>query len=200
MCAASESKNPSDNSKKAPKNQFSLSTEEKEFLIKIARETLESYVKNKKIPKFKIPFDTLKSNAGAFVTLNKNHQLRGCIGDILPRKPLFQSVIDNAVNSCSTDPRFPPVTLAELKDIHVEITVLSPPVKVDSYKDIIIGKHGVILRKGYNGAVFLPQVATEQGWDLETTLTYLSRKAGLSPDGWKKGATFEIFTGIIIKE
>lgn len=196
MGIKSRSKNPSEKSK----NQFTLTEEEKKFLLKIARETVESYVKENKIPEFKIPFDTLKSNAGAFVTLNKNHHLRGCIGSIAPIKPLYQTVIDNAINACSKDYRFQPVTPVELKNIKIEITVLSPPVPVDSYKDIKIGKHGIILKKGFNQAVFLPQVATEQGWDLATTLTHLSTKAGLAGDGWKKDTSFEVFTGIILKE
>ena len=200
MCSTSNSDNSSKNSKKQPKDQFTLSVEEQQFLLKIARETLESYVKDKKIPEFEIPFDTLKSNAGAFVTLNLKGNLRGCIGRISADKPLYQVVVENAVNSSSRDHRFSPVTPAELKDIHLEITVLSPPIEVDSYKDIIIGKHGVILRKGSSGAVFLPQVAVEQGWDLAATLTHLAMKAGLPPDAWKKGAKFEIFTGIILKE
>ncbi len=196
MCASSKS----ENSSEKPKNQFSLKEEEKKLLLKIARETLDSYVKNKQIPEFEIPYDTLKTNAGAFVTLNKNHNLRGCIGYIMPVKPLYLTVIENAVNACSRDYRFPPVSPAELKDIHIEISVLSPPVEVESYNDIIIGEHGVILKKEGHQAVFLPQVAPEQGWDLATTLTHLSTKAGLPPDGWKKNASFEVFTAIVFKE
>ncbi len=196
MCMSAKS----DNSSKKPKNQFTLKEEEKKLLLKIARETLDSYVKNGQIPEFEIPFDTLKSNAGAFVTLNKNHNLRGCIGYILPVKPLYQAVIEMAVNACSRDYRFPPVSPEELKDIHIEISVLSPPVEVDSYKDIEIGKHGIILKKDRHQAVFLPQVAPEQGWDLATTLTHLSVKSGLPQDGWKKNASFEVFTAIVFKE
>lgn len=181
-------------------NEFSLTEDEKKFLLKIARETLETYVKKKKIPTFTINNDKLKQNAGAFVTLNKNNRLRGCIGYIDPVKPLYLTIIDNAVNSCSKDYRFPPVDVSELPDIKIEISVLTPPIPVDSYNDIVIGKHGIILKKDGHQAVFLPQVAPEQGWDIATTLTHLSLKAGLSKDAWKKDTSFEVFTAIVFHE
>ncbi|MBU1077138.1 MAG: AmmeMemoRadiSam system protein B [Spirochaetes bacterium] len=182
------------------KDSFSLTEDEKKFLLKIARETLESHVKNKKIPDFKIKNDKLKQDAGAFVTLNIDHNLRGCIGYIVPIKPLYQAVIDNAINASSKDHRFPQVTEKELKNIKIEISVLTPPTPVNSYKDIVIGKHGIILKKGFHQSVFLPQVAPEQKWDLETTLSHLSSKAGLSPDEWKSGTSFEVFTAIVFSE
>ncbi len=180
--------------------KFNLTEEEKKFLLKIARKTLNSYITTGKIPDFTINDEKLKEKCGAFVTLNKNHQLRGCIGYILPVKPLYQSVIENTINAAVHDPRFPEVTPEELKDIDIEISVLSPPEKVNSYKDIIIGKHGIILKKGFHSAVFLPQVAPEQGWDLATTLTHLSLKAGLGMNDWKEGAEFEVFTAIVFNE
>ncbi|MDD5067728.1 MAG: AmmeMemoRadiSam system protein B [bacterium] len=193
-------KNYNSNVNSNPENGFSLSREEKEFLLKTARQTIEEYVKNGKIPKIDTASANLKKNAGAFVTLNEGNDLRGCIGYILPVKPLYQTVIENAVNACSKDYRFSPVSGEELKKITIEISVLSPPVPVKSYKEIIIGKHGMILRKGPYQAVFLPQVAPEQGWDLETTLTHLSMKAGLGPDDWKKETEFEVFTAIVFGE
>jgi len=179
---------------------FDLTKEEKKFLLKMSRKVLEEYVRNHKIPEVKIDNEKLKKDAGAFVTLNKNHNLRGCIGYIMPIKPLYKSVIENTVNACSRDPRFTPVTSDELKNIEIEISVLSPPVSVESYKDIIIGQHGIILKKGFNQAVFLPQVAPEQGWDLATTLTHLSLKAGLGPNDWQMGCQYEVFTAIVFKE
>ncbi len=186
--------------KNSNSNGFSLSDEEKSFLLKLSRNVLEEYIKNRKVPEVKIIDEKLKEKCGAFVTLNKNHNLRGCIGYIEPIKPLYQSVIDNTVNAAVNDPRFPEVTPNELKDIEIEISVLTPPVKIDSYHDIIIGKHGIILSKGFHSAVFLPQVAPEQGWDLATTLTHLSLKAGLGPDDWKSGAEFKVFTAIVFSE
>jgi AmmeMemoRadiSam system protein B/AmmeMemoRadiSam system protein A len=189
-----------ENSKKEPEIGFNLSDDEKKFLLKISRKTLEEFVRNGKIPEFKIESETLKKNAGAFVTLKKFGDLRGCIGYILPVKPLYQAVIENTINACSRDFRFPPVDSSELKDIEIEISVLSPPVPVKSYNEIEIGKHGIILKKGFHQAVFLAHVAPEQGWDLPTTLKHLSLKAGLSPDDWKSGCEFEVFTEIVFKE
>jgi len=183
-----------------PEAGFTLTDEEKKFLLQIARRTLTEYVKNRKIPEFEIKDEKLKKKAGAFVTLNKHHNLRGCIGYILPVKPLYQTVIENTINACSRDYRFSPVIPAELDDIEIEISVLSPPVPVKSYNDIVLGKHGIILKKGFNQAVFLPQVAPEQGWDLPTTLTHLSLKAGLGPDDWKSGCEYEVFTAIVFSE
>lgn len=179
---------------------FTLTDEEKKFLLQIARKTLTEYVRNREIPDFEIKDEKLKKKAGAFVTLNKHHNLRGCIGYILPVKPLYQAVIENTVNACSRDYRFSPVTPEELDDIEIEISVLSPPVPVESYNDILLGKHGIILKKGVNQAVFLPQVAPEQGWDLATTLTHLSLKAGLGPNDWKSGCEYEVFTAIVFSE
>ena len=126
--------------------------------------------------------------------------MRGCIGYIEPIKPLYQSIIDNTINAAVNDPRFQNVSKEELADIKIEISVLTPPHKVGSYNDIQIGKHGIILKKGFHTAVFLPQVAPEQGWDLETTLTHLSLKAGLDADAWKSGTEFEVFTAIVFSE
>lgn len=182
------------------KSGFYLTEEEKKLLLQMARKTLTEFIKKGKTPSFEIKSDTLKKNAGAFVTLNKDHQLRGCIGYILPVKSLSQTVIENTVNACSHDFRFPTVTASELDKIEIEISVLSPPEPVSSYKDIVLGKHGIILKKGMNQSVFLPQVAPEQGWDLSTTLTHLSMKAGLGPQDWKSGCEFQVFTAIVFKE
>ncbi len=179
---------------------FFLTDDEKKYLLELSRKVLNSYVTNRKIPDFEITDEKLKQNCGAFVTLNKNNNLRGCIGYIEPIKPLYQSIIDNTINAAVNDPRFQNVSKEELDDIKIEISVLTPPHKVGSYNDIQIGKHGIILKKGFHTAVFLPQVAPEQGWDLETTLTHLSLKAGLDADAWKSGTEFEVFTAIVFSE
>jgi len=142
----------------------------------------------------------LQAPRGAFVTLTKNGALRGCIGEILPQRSLLRVVIERARSAALEDPRFRPVHPAELPELTFEVSVLSPPSPVASWKDIQIGTHGVILRKSGRGAVFLPQVATEQGWDVQTMLTQLSLKAGLLPDDWKQGASFEVFTAQIIHQ
>ena len=143
----------------------------------------------------------LKRKQGAFVTLKKKGRLRGCIGTILPRQPLYQAVIKNAQNAALHDRRFRNVTVGELRDIEVEISALSVPRQVRSYRDIVIGKHGIILRRGRGSATYLPHVATEQKWDRPTALNHLSRKAGLPRDGWKDPKTvFHVYTAEVWSE
>ena len=139
---------------------------------------------------------------GAFVTLNDKATgaLRGCIGEILPMRPLAEAVAARAVDSALRDPRFQPVSERELGSLRVEVSALTPPKPVASWRDIVLGRDGMTMEKGNAFAVFLPQVAPEQGWDLETTLTHLSRKAGLSADAWREGAKFETFQAEVFHE
>ncbi|MGD8896861.1 MAG: AmmeMemoRadiSam system protein B [Acidobacteriota bacterium] len=140
---------------------------------------------------------------GVFVTLNRTDpveiqrhgRLRGCIGQPEPRFPLYYGIVRAAVDAALHDSRFDPVTAFELNRLDVEVTVLSRRRPVESWRDIQIGTHGIILEKGDKAALFLPQVATQNGWSIEETLTALARKAGLPRDGWKEGARFSVFTG-----
>ena len=134
------------------------------------------------------------------MTLKKHGRLRGCIGDILPRVPLAQSVINNAIHAAMHDSRFDPVTPSEVQDLHIDISALTIPRPVSSYQDIRIGTDGVILQKGARSAVFLPQVAPEQGWDIVQTLTHLSLKAGLSSNAWQENAEFLVFQAEVFGE
>lgn len=136
---------------------------------------------------------SVQKASGAFVTLKKHGALRGCIGYIQPRKPLFQAVTDNSVNAALHDQRFAPLTANELADLEIEVSVLTPPQSVPSYEHFDVGEEGVILQKNGRSAVFLPEVATEQGWNREQTLTRLARKAGLSADAWRQDAEFRVF-------
>lgn len=129
---------------------------------------------------------------GVFVTLHKEGMLRGCIGNILPYQNLMLSLWGRAQDAALNDPRFDPVTPDELSQLHYEISILTPPEPVDGPNDIVIGRHGVILQKNGRQAVFLPQVAPEQGWNIEQTLTALSLKAGLKRDDWREGAQFSV--------
>jgi AmmeMemoRadiSam system protein A len=130
---------------------------------------------------------------GAFVTLTSAGTLRGCIGYIEGIKPLVDAVVENGRSAAISDPRFPPVEAKELPHLEIEVSALTPLAAVDGPEGIVIGRHGVVLAKAGHRAVFLPQVAVEQGWNLETTLTHLALKAGLGPDGWREGADFLVF-------
>lgn len=150
--------------------------------------------------------EALRARAGAFVTLNHKGvkvgdpgRLRACMGLIEAGQPLDEAVVRAAVWAAQ-DPRFSRLEAAELAGLDVEVSVLSPPRRVTGPEAIEVGKHGVILEKGSRRAVFLPHVATEQGWDRRTMLEQLSRKAGLPADGWREGALFDVFTAQIFGE
>ncbi|MEO0117046.1 MAG: AmmeMemoRadiSam system protein B [candidate division WOR-3 bacterium] len=178
-----------------------LSAEEGKELLKIARTTLEKYIKGEKVPEFSPFSEKLKEKRGVFVTLKKRGDLRGCIGYIQGVEPLYKAVKTMTINSATEDPRFPPVRPEELKDIEIEITVLSPLRRISDVKEIIVGKHGIYIRKGFYSGLLLPQVATENNWNREQFLNHTCLKAGLEPSAWKdKRTEIYIFTGQIIKE
>lgn len=167
---------------------FHLDENDKEELLIIARKTIEEYVKHQRIPEFRSGdySKNLQTPAGAFVTIQKNDALRGCIGQFEPDQPLYQVVRDMSISSSTRDYRFPPLAPDELPDIHIEISVLSPMKKVESVDEIILGKHGIYIVKGSRSGTFLPQVATQTGWDLENFLGHCAKdKAGIGWDGWK---------------
>lgn len=172
--------------------------EEKKELLVIARKAITEYVTNGKAPEIEMKNPKLKTDGAVFVTIKKNGNLRGCIGNIQPIMPLYQSVIKNAVAASSSDPRFPSMKKEELKDIDVEISILSPLKPLKDVKDIQIGKHGLVIRKGVQSGILLPQVATEYGWDRETFIEQVCVKAGLPRGSWKDAELYS-FTAEIIK-
>lgn len=190
------------NNKNEEKNM--LTDAEKKTLLKIARATIKSYFEDKNSSDLKNLeselTENLKQKRAAFVTLTINSELRGCIGHVLPIEPLYKSVISNAINAAFSDPRFSPLRKDELSKIHIEISALTIPEKIKSYEDIVLGRDGIILKKGHNSALFLPQVATEQGWNLEETLSHLAYKAGLSPNAWEEGCEFQTFQAEVFGE
>jgi len=187
------------------KTEEFITPEDRKILLSMARDTLEEYLRNGKPPTFfkdtPIP-ENLKKEAGMFVTLHSKGQLRGCIGYVVGREALHKAVVSLAISSATQDPRFYPVKFEELKDIDIEISVMSPLVKVASADDIVMGTHGVYIKKGFHSGLFLPQVATETGWDKVTFLRQLcSGKAGLPADAWKDRDTeIYVFTADIFGE
>lgn len=135
----------------------------------------------------------LVADGGAFVTLHAGGRLRGCIGTIVGHEPLARAVAANGAAAAVHDPRFPPVSPDELSNITLEVSVLTPLLEVAGPESVEIGRHGILLEKNGRHAVFLPQVATEQGWNLATTLAQLCRKAGLPTDAWRQGARLHVF-------
>jgi AmmeMemoRadiSam system protein A len=170
----------------------------KAALVTLAQTALTAAVTGNPPPSPPAADTLLRADGAAFVTLTTpDGTLRGCIGHIIPRTSLAQSVIDNAAAAALHDRRFPPVTARELPGLRVEVTVLSPLEPVADPSEIIVGSHGVYLELGPAGSVFLPQVPVEQKWDRKTYLEQLAMKAGLPPDAWKKARlsrfTAEVF-------
>jgi len=186
------------------KNPAELTEDDKKQLLLLARKTMVYALQNRRVPDASdlgiAVNDAMQPARAAFVTLKKNGMLRGCIGDIFPRQPLYKSVIINAINACVNDRRFAPVSQDELKDIAIEISALTPPAPIASSDEIRIGIDGVVLNKDGQSAVFLPQVAPEQGWNVDQMLTQLSLKARLPADGWKQGASFLVFQAEVFGE
>lgn len=180
-----------------------FSEEERGLLLGLAREAIRNALRKMSSPKLPSPPPSFLEERATFVTLhNSDGSLRGCIGNIEPFEPLIDSVPHNARNAAFHDPRFSPVdSLDELKSLVIEISVLTPPEVISSVEEFVVGTHGVIMRKNNRGAVFLPQVPPEQGWDRETTLNHLSMKAGLRPDAWKDDdCVFKVFEATYFSE
>lgn len=178
-----------------------LRENEKKFLLKAARQSIENALSNRGNPTVESGAQILKEKRGAFVTLRKHGMLRGCIGYIQALRPLDETIIEMAQAAAFRDPRFPAVTKEEIDDLEIEISVLTPIREIDDINEIEVGKHGIIIeREGYSG-LLLPQVATEYGWDRETFLEHTCNKAGLPTDAWKKeGTKIKIFSADIFQE
>jgi|Deesub1362A_J573_1020465.scaffolds.fasta_scaffold03499_5 hypothetical protein len=174
-----------------------LTQAQKMRLLEIARETIVSYVKERRVPQFEIHDRRLMANGATFVTINRHGRLRGCIGNITPYMPLYKSVIRNAIHACSHDPRFPPMSRDELEGIEVEVSILSPLRPLKDKDEIRIGRDGLYIVKGRKSGLLLPQVAVEFGWDRETFLRQVSLKAGLPEDAWKEARLYT-FTAEVI--
>jgi AmmeMemoRadiSam system protein A len=174
---------------------------EQKSLLGIARATLESHIRTGKSPEAKPLTPRLAEGRGVFVTLSEQGELRGCIGYVKAVKPLYQAVREMAVAASTEDPRFPPVGVGELNKIDIEITVLSPLRPLPSLDSVVVGKHGLVIRKGYRSGLLLPQVPIEQGWNREQFLANTCLKAGLPPNAYKdKDAQLFCFTGQVFGE
>ncbi len=176
-----------------------LNKEDRKTLLEIARRSIESAAKREGLPEVTTQSQDLQEKKGAFVTIEKKGHLRGCIGYIHPVKPLCQTVNEMARQAAIGDPRFPPLGANELSQITIEISVLSPLEKIQDVEEIEVGKHGLYILKGSFSGLLLPQVATEYGWNRETFLQQVSRKAGLPKDAWKE-ADLYIFEAVVFGE
>ena len=189
-----------------------MEQQHRDVLLAIARESIMETLTAKPSPTLakvsaRVPAQ-LSGEEGAFVTLKRRSvapgaegSLRGCIGNILGQRPLYRLVHRLAKESAFHDPRFAPVRLEEMIKLRIELSILTVPAHVDRPDEIVIGRDGVLLTLGLHRAVFLPQVALEQGWDRQQMLDHLAVKAGLPPATWQqKECRFEIFQAEIFEE
>jgi len=176
-----------------------LSNEEKRWLLKLARGSLEASVRQEamSVPE-KIP-PALQERAGAFVSLHREDHLRGCVGYVQAVKPLYRTVMEVVVAAALNDPRFERVRPEELPDLEVEISVLSPCREVRP-EEVQVGVHGLMVSQERARGVLLPQVAAERNWSREQFLEETCRKTGLPPDAWRRGATVEVFTAEVFSD
>src|SRR5664280_152300 len=183
-------------------NSFTFTNEEKKQLFVIAKGSIQSMLNHNskfEIDENSVP-ENLKKPMGAFVTLKINGALRGCIGRFISSEPLFKVVQESAVSSAFEDPRFSPLTKNEYKNTDIEITVIGPLKRISNINEIVLGKHGIYIKKDNRSGTMLPQVATENGWTVEEFLGFTSRdKAGLGWDGWKD-AELSIYEGVVLEE
>ena len=161
-----------------------IESAERDRLLQLARDAIAAYLAGLPAP---VPAasPSLDRRAGVFVSLHKGRALRGCIGHIEPDQPLARAIPSAAVAAASTDPRFEPMTVEELADVAIELSILGPLERIKGVDEIEVGRHGLLVERGWNRGLLLPQVALEWGWDAEAFLSQTCHKAGLPPDAWK---------------
>lgn len=168
---------------------MTLTENDKKILLQIARSVIMALPGEAQLNRELVQGANLQLHCGAFVTLKRQGQLRGCIGSFISERPLWQEIAVLARSSATRDPRFLPLRDEEKGEISLEISVLSPLQTIRSIEEIEIGRHGLLIEQGFHRGVLLPQVATEYGWDRKTFLEQTCIKAGLPPDAWRDGTT-----------
>ncbi len=189
-------------------NYNQISNEDGEILVKTARRVVTEYLNSRTKAKLDEKFEASFSfNSGVFVTLNNQMGLRGCVGYPLPDKKLYNALVDAAISAATEDPRFPPVSAEELEQITFEVTVLTPPevIHVSDTKEypsqIKVGRDGLIVKRGFNSGLLLPQLPIEYRWTEEEFLSHTCEKAGLPKDCWRdKETQVQKFEGVVFKE
>lgn len=181
---------------------FELNEEQRKALLRIARQSIAAVIEGHSVDWKADDFDeTLQQPAGAFVTLTRDGDLRGCIGSIRAVEPLYTAVASSAISAAFRDPRFPPLAPGELEHLELEISVMGPIERVTDIDAIVVGRDGLIISRGSYAGLLLPQVATEYGWDRQTLLEQTCRKAGLPPDAWRdQDCRIEKFSAFVFGE
>jgi AmmeMemoRadiSam system protein A len=177
-----------------------LTKKEQKELLKIARTTIISHVAKQPLPAIAPTSPGLNLHSGCFVTIKKNGELRGCIGNFVSDQPLYQLVQEMAVSAATRDPRFYPMKEPDLSEFSIDISVLSPLEQIADVEEIQVGVHGIYIVKGSYRGVLLPQVATEYGWNRDQFLQHTCMKAGLPQDAWQGECDIYIFSAQVFGE
>jgi len=178
-----------------------LTREEKSEILSIARRAIESHLGGGKLAVPEAQSPVLKEPCGAFVTIKNGSRLRGCIGMTTASMPLYDTIVEMAVSAATRDPRFEPVSLDELPQVDLEISVLSPLSAIRDTAEITVGEHGLLIRRSPFQGLLLPQVAVEYDWNREQFLEHTCLKAGLPTNAWKeKDTEIQIFSAAVFGE
>ena len=175
-----------------------FSPEERRILLRLAHDSIAAALDDRRID-VTPPTEHLAEQRGAFTTLHLQGKLRGCIGYVFPTQALYRTIAETSRAAAFDDPRFGPVTSDEAPELKIEISILSPLQPI-APEDVVIGKHGLVVKQGSRRGLLLPQVPVEWDWDRETFLSQTCLKAGLSPDAWLHGAELQAFTAEIFGE
>jgi AmmeMemoRadiSam system protein A len=175
-----------------PEAQPEFNHEERVQLLQMAHDAILSTLEEREL-QTSVSSSHLSELRGAFTTLYSHGKLRGCVGYPIAILPLYRTVIETAQAAAFDDPRFPPVSLHEARELKVSLSVMSPlkPIRAE---DVEVGRNGLVISHAGHRGLLLPQVATEHGWDRLTFLEQTCRKAGLSENAWRQGAVIEAFT------
>jgi uncharacterized protein len=178
-------------------SDMQLSPKARDELLDLAYQAITDSVLSRHTPGVPPADPELNQRAGAFVTLMRHGDLRGCVGHVQADMPIWQVVQQMAISAAEEDPRFFPLTQRELDDLEVEISVLSPLKHIDDVEQIEVGKHGLLISKGWARGLLLPQVPGEYGWDRNAFLEAVCKKAGLPGGSWRHGASLQTFTALV---
>jgi len=176
-----------------------LTPDEQRQLLSLARQALEARVRGVRAPEVTVS-GCFALRCGAFVSIHRGDDLRGCLGRLTVDAPLGRTIVHLGGAVAESDPRFMPVTADELAALHIEISLLTPERPIDSIDEIEVGRHGLIVEHGYARGLLLPQVASEQGWNRETFVEHTCIKGGLPRDAWKNGARILVFDAQVFAE
>jgi AmmeMemoRadiSam system protein A len=173
---------------------------EETLLLDLARRAVAARLDSRRASPLEDPPPRLLVPQGAFVSLHLRRALRGCVGMVMPARPLATTVTECAAAAATDDPRFDPLPPSDLERVTIEISALDPPFRLADPSRLVLGTHGLMVTMGRRRGLLLPQVAVEQEWNVTTFLEETCRKAGLSPDAWTQGAIVEAFSAQVFSE